>query len=229
MSSYYMVMTVLNRNLEDEYINYFEKHDIVNFAATLGNGTASKSLIGYLGVERNEKVIIQSIVAEENVKSLFSGLVSRMGINLPGTGIAMSIPIESIAGRTSREYLTKGQEHLKMEEHKLEEMLYSLIVVILERGCSDMVMDAARDAGAKGGTIIHAKGTAKGNTSKFFGLTIAPEKELIYIVTRRTDKDEIMRNIIRNAGPHTEAKAIVFSVPVEDVVGLTTLMYGENN
>ena len=229
MSSYYMVMTVLNRNLEDEYINYFEKHNILNFSATLGNGTASKSLIGYLGVEKNEKVIIQSFVPAENVKPLFSGLVSRMGINLPGTGIAMSIPVESIAGKTSKEYLTKGQESVETEERKVEDMLYSLIVVILEKGHSDLVMDAAREAGARGGTIIHAKGTAKGNASKFFGLTIAPEKELIYIVSRKTNKSEIMKNIVQKAGAHTDAKAIVFSLPVDDVVGLTTLMYDENN
>ena len=92
-----------------------------------------------------------------------------------------------------------------------------------------MVMEAAREAGAKGGTIIHAKGTAKENASKFFGLTIAPEKELIYIAARKTDKDAIMRCIIEKAGPDTEAKSVVFSLPVEDVVGVTSIMYEDKN
>lgn len=228
MSSYYMVITVLNRNLEEDYIEYFNKKHIVNFSTILGNGTATKSLLDYLGIEKNEKIIIQSIVAAENVKHLFSGLVSRMGINLPGTGIAMSIPVESIAGAASKNYLTKGQEHIESGERSMKDMLYSMIIVILNRGCSDMVMDAARDAGARGGTVIHAKGTAKGDSSKFFGLTIAPEKELIYIATRKKDKDAIMRSISEKAGSSTDAKAVVFSVPVEDIVGLTTLMYDQN-
>ncbi|MCH5272268.1 MAG: P-II family nitrogen regulator [Lachnospiraceae bacterium] len=224
MSSYNMVLVILNRSYEKEYVKFFQQNNVTNMTAMLGNGTASKSILDYLGVENNEKVVLQTVVAAGNVESLFAGLVSRMGINLPGTGIAMSIPVESIAGTSSMKYLTEGQETTASEEIKMKEAVYSLITVIAEKGCSDMVMDAAREAGARGGTVVHAKGTGRESEAKFFGVSITPEKEMIYIATRKSDKGDIMRAIMEKAGPHTDAKAVVFSLPVEDIAGLTALM-----
>lgn len=105
----------------------------------------------------------------------------------------------------------------------MKEAVYSLIMIISEKGRSDMVMDAAREAGAKGGTVVHAKGTGRESEAKFFGVSITPEKEMIYIAARKSDKGDIMRAIMEKAGPHTEAKAVVFSLPVEDIAGLTAL------
>ena len=90
-----------------------------------------------------------------------------------------------------------------------------------------MVMDAAREVGARGGTVVHAKGTGREEDAKFFGVSISPEKEMIYIATRKSDRPEIMRAIMEKAGPQTDAKAVVFSLPVEDIAGLTALMEPE--
>ena len=227
MGSYNMVLTILNRSYEKDYVDFFKQNGIVHMTQMLGHGTASKSILDYLGIEKNEKIVMETVVAAGKVNSLFSGLVSRMGINLPGTGVAMSIPVESIAGSSSMKYLTEGQEVQAAEEVKMKESGYSLITVIAEKGCSDMVMDAAREAGAKGGTVVHAKGTGKESETKFFGMSISPEKEMIYIATRKSEKGDIMRAIMEKAGPHTDAGAVVFSLPVEDIVGLTTLMEEE--
>lgn len=224
MSSYNMVLVILNRSYEKEYVKFFRQNNITRLTAMLGSGTASKSILDYLGIENNEKIVLQCVVSAGNVDSLFSGLVSRMGINLPGTGIAMSIPVESIAGTSSMKYLTEGQESIISEEIKMKEAVYSLITVIAEKGRSDMVMDAAREAGARGGTVVHAKGTGRESEAKFFGVSITPEKEMIYIAARKSDKGTIMRAIMEKAGPHTAAKAVVFSLPVEDIAGLTALM-----
>lgn len=223
MSSYNMVLVILKRSYEKEYVKFFRQNGITRLTSMLGSGTASKSILDYLGIENNEKVVLQTIAAAGNVESLFSGLISRMGINLPGTGIAMSIPVESIAGTSSMKYLTEGQDTIASEEVKMKEAVYSLIMIISEKGRSDMVMDAAREAGAKGGTVVHAKGTGQESEAKFFGVSITPEKEMIYIAARKSDKRDIMRAIMEKAGPHTEAKAVVFSLPVEDIAGLTAL------
>jgi nitrogen regulatory protein PII len=87
-----------------------------------------------------------------------------------------------------------------------------------------MVMDAARSAGARGGTVVHAKGTANDSIKNtFFGVTVAAEKEMIYIVSRKSDRDTIMKAIMEQAGAHTSAKAMVFSLPVDSVVGLRSI------
>jgi nitrogen regulatory protein PII len=95
-----------------------------------------------------------------------------------------------------------------------------LIVVICEKGHTDLVMDAARSAGARGGTVTRAKGTGSQYTDKFFGLSIAEEKEIIYIVSSSEHKGAIMTQIMTQAGSHTPAHAVVFSLPVTDTAGL---------
>lgn len=81
-------------------------------------------------------------------------------------------------------------------------------------------MDSAREAGAYGGTVIHAKGTGIKEAEKFMGVSIAAEKEMIFIVTKREKKNEIMKAVMENAGLHTRAKAVAFSLPVTDTAGL---------
>ena len=223
MSTYYTVRTILNRELEAEYVKFFAQYKIKNPLIMLANGTATKSALDYLGIKNNQKVIIDAVVHSSILPSLFSGLVSRMGINVPGTGIAMALPVESVAGKSSLKYLTEGQEISSTEDIRMKDTAYSLLTIICEKGCSDIVMDAARKAGAKGGTVMHAKGTGTEFETKFFGVSISPEKELIYIATKKTAKDTIMRAIMEQAGPQTEARAVVYSQPIEDVVGLAAL------
>ena len=81
-------------------------------------------------------------------------------------------------------------------------------------------MDAAREAGALGGTVIHATGTGVKKSEQFFGVSLATEKEMIYIIVNADQKKPVMEAIMKNAGVETRAKGIVFSVPVIDSAGL---------
>lgn len=223
MAGYTLLINILGREYEEAYLEYYKKNGINTVFSSLCSGTASKSMLDYLGLEKNEKVMLNMIVSQDNAESIMSGLVTKMGINLPGTGIAMTVSVESIGGKASLMYLAEGQENTSDEVKKVNENLYSLITVICEKGYSDTVMDAARAAGAGGGTVVHGKGTANEFTAKFFGVSIAAEKEIIYIVTRKSDKDAIMKAIIENAGAATDARAAVFSIPVDDVAGLCSV------
>ena len=97
---------------------------------------------------------------------------------------------------------------------------HELVVVILNEGCSDMVMGAARPAGATGGTVLAGKGTGARASEKFLGISLASEKDLVLIVAESSKKAAIMKAIVKEAGPGTEAGAICFSLPVSGVEGL---------
>ena len=97
---------------------------------------------------------------------------------------------------------------------------HQLIIVITEPGYTNMVMDAARSAGAYGGTVIHAKGTGMELAEKFMGVSLASEKELVLVVTKTELKNPIMQAIMKEAGLQTKAKSIAFSLPVTDTAGL---------
>ena len=94
-----------------------------------------------------------------------------------------------------------------------------LLVSIVGRNQGDWVVETAKKAGARGGTVIHGKGTGAGSGSRFYNISIADEKEVIMIVSPAEDKSAIMRSIAANAGPDTPAGAIVFSLPAAEVAG----------
>ena len=89
-------------------------------------------------------------------------------------------------------------------------------------------MDAAREAGATGGTVVHAKGTGTELVQRFFGVSIASEQEMIFILTRSETKRPIMKAIMAKAGIQSDAQALVFSLPVGDIAGLRELDQEEN-
>ena len=97
---------------------------------------------------------------------------------------------------------------------------FELIVVIVNEGFSDVVMDAARNQGARGGTIAHARGTGTKEMEKKYGIVITPQKEMIYILVNDEIRDNVMSAINKAAGMETKGQGIVFSLPVSNVSGL---------
>ena len=97
---------------------------------------------------------------------------------------------------------------------------FEIIVVIVNEGFSDVVMDAAREQGARGGTIAHARGTGTKDIEKKYGIVITPQKEMIYILVNDNIRDAVMAAINKVVGMDTKGQGIVFSLPVSNVSGL---------
>ena len=102
----------------------------------------------------------------------------------------------------------------------MDKQKYNMIVCVVNAGFSGEVMDIARREGARGGTIVHARGTANLKTEAEFGITINPEKDLVIIVVNSAIKDNILKAIYNEAGITTDANGVVFSLPVSDVIGI---------
>lgn len=101
-------------------------------------------------------------------------------------------------------------------------MNYELIVCIVNAGFSELVMDAAKEVGARGGTVIHAKGTANKDAEKYFKITIQPEKEIVLILVSQEIKDKVLHAVYQSAGLKTDGQGIAFSMPVDNVVGISS-------
>lgn len=220
MNGLRLLLTVVNREQEELFAEFFRRHGVETVFTILCSGTASKSMLDYLGIEKNEKLMILCVVAAENVPKLSSSMVARLGLDMPGGGIMVSIPVGSIGGTSGFKYLTEGQESIIGEVKEMGENEYTLITVICHSGFNETVMEAARSEGARGGTVVHAKGTGNEFTAKFFGVSITDEKEIVFIVAKKTEKDRIMRAIMNHAGIGTKAGSVVFSLPVDSAAGL---------
>ena len=220
MSEINLMMTITKRSMGRRMLAFYEQNGLSAILCTLAKGTATSEMLDCFGLEVTEKMVMVSVVTVDTWKKVKHGLEDRFQIDVPGTGIAFLMPLSSVGGKKVLQFLVDGQLCEKVEESVMKDTKYELIVVIANHGYSEMVMEAAWEKGAGGGTVIHAKGTGLEKAEKFLGVSIADEKEIIYIVAKTVDKNAIMKSIMDNAGINSKAKSVVFSLPVTDTAGL---------
>ena len=182
-----------------------------------GRGTATSEHLAIYGLDATEKYVISAIGNGSEAEGLIKSAKRKLFIDIPGNGVMLTVPLKSVAGGKTLAYLTDEQKTGGAPRMDFE---HELIIVILNEGYSDFVMDAARAAGAGGGTVLHAKGTGGTRGEKFFSVSLADEKDMIYIIAHKDEKAAIMRSINEQAGPGSRAGAICFSLPISSVAGL---------
>ena len=222
MSELYFMMTITSRDMLPKFLEAFDKNNLPIGFVSLGYGTAKDDILDMLGLVRSEKAVGMTVVTGEAWKESKQYLRKKMYIDVPDTGISFIIPMSSIGGKRELAFLTAGQNYRKGEESVMKDTTMELLVVVSNQGHNDLVMDAARGAGAYGGTVIHARGTGMNQAELFFGVSLASEKDLTFIVTKKNQRNAIMSAIMKEAGMDTPAQSIVFSLPVTDAVGLNT-------
>ena len=218
MSGAVLIITITDRSRGGEFAARFQAQGATLVLSALGQGTAATEVLDYLGLEATEKVVL--LLASPRSSRLVRRAQRELWLDVPGRGILMTVPLSSIGGARARDYLLQGEA----EENDMEkEITHELIVVITNRGYTDQVMDAARSAGAAGGTTVHAKGTGTELARKFFGVSLAAEKEIVFILAKEADRKPIMKAVMTQAGMGTKAQSVVFSLPVTDLAGLRLL------
>lgn len=215
------MITITDRSRCGEFAAWYQEQGIPLVLTALGSGTATTEILDCLGLEATEKAVLFCVAPHS--PQLVRRAEKALWLDVPGRGILMTVPVSSIGGAAARDYLLQQEAEKSMEK----EITHELLVVITNQGHTDMVMDAARAAGATGGTAVHAKGTGTELAKKFFGVSIAAEKELIFILTLEETRVPIMKAIMARAGMQTEAQSLVFSLPVSGIAGLRRLD-GEN-
>lgn len=220
MGNLQLMTTIVDRKIVNKYIDLYQENDLHVMFLTLGYGTAANEVLDYLGLDSIEKAVAFSVLEENSWFDIKKQLEKKLKIDAPGGGIAFTVPLSSIGGKKALNFLLEREDYQKEEESTLKNTTHELIIVIAEQGYTELIMDAARDAGAYGGTVIHAKGTGMELAEKFMHMSLAIEKEIIFIVTKTEQKNPIMQAIMKKAGPDSKAKAITFSVPVSSTAGL---------
>ncbi len=220
MNSLYLMISIPDRARLKDFMSFYEEHGVKVSMVSLAYGTAGSEMLSTLGLERSEKVVLSSVVTHDSWRKIKLDLINKMNIDLPGGGVAFTVPLSSIGGKRQLAFLCGEQEYTVGEETALKNVDYELLIVISNIGYSDKVMEAAKKANAGGGTVLHAKGTGMNGAEKFLGVSLASEKEMIYIVVRHEDKNAVMRAIMDEAGLSSKAQSIVFSLPVTSTAGI---------
>ena len=219
----YYLMSITDRDRAEDMAALYRDAGLNLVTTMMGRGTATPQQLALYGLSRTEKAVTGAVVGTDTMKQLFRTAKRKLFIDIPGNGLMLAVPLKSVSSGRTLAYLTDSGKAATGGGVPTMNFDYELIVVILNEGHSDMVMDAARSAGAGGGTVLHAKDTGAIGTETFFGVTLANEKDVIYIVASGKEKAAIMNAINKDAGPSTPAGAISFSLPVSDVAGLRRL------
>ena len=223
MNELYLMVTIAPRTSARQYLELFAAHGVTVTLSVLGAGTAGNELLDYFGLEKTEKVVTFSFVTRSTWRAVKSAMQRELRIDVPGTGIAFLVPVSSIGGEKPLAFFTDGQDFEAGEESVLKDTKYELLVVIANQGHTELIMDAAREEQAGGGTVLHAKGTGMEKAEKFLGFSLVNEKEMVFIVVKTATKNRIMRAIMDKAGLNTKAQSIVFSLPVTGTAGMRLL------
>ena len=97
---------------------------------------------------------------------------------------------------------------------------HEVVFAIVNAGFAEDVMEVAREQGARGGTILNARGVLKEEAAAFFGITLHADKEILMIVVEKEIREKVLNAIYREMGMAKKARGIAFSLPVSDVAGL---------
>lgn len=216
-----LVMAIVNRDRHELMEDIIHGLKLPLAVTQYARGTARDEHLSLYGLAATEKALVFTVADGEQTRKLMRAARLSMFIDIPGNGIMMSVPLKSVGGGRTMAYLT---DHKSMNgDRPAMDFTHELICVILNEGFSDLVMAAARPAGATGGTVLSGKGTGARESEKFLGISLASEKDVVLIVAESRRKAAIMKAIVQGAGPGTDAGAICFSLPVTGVEGLRRL------
>ena len=219
MQSVKYFILITNREYSEKYIDLLKETGVNRIFTKMCTGTATASVMDILGIEKSEKVMLEGMIRENAIDNLKNALINRMNIVIPGNGIGIFLPVACIGGESAKANLL-GDKPIEKKENSMDNLSkLVLIITVVDKGNTELVMDAARSAGATGGTVVKAHGTGA-EMAKFFGISISQEKEMVYIVSKQEKRDDIMYAIMDKAGSNTEAHGVSFALPVESVVGI---------
>ncbi len=204
----------------DKRIKYFLNSQGVKIK-TVSNarGTASSSILNYFGLTETQKDIFLAIINGKLSQKILGKLEYYFNLNKKGRGLAFTIPISS-----SNKFLADSLKSEKIErsdfmQEKNNEKVH-LIITIVKEGYLETVMNAAKKAGATGGTTIKGRGLNDIKRAKILGFDIEPEKDIVFNIVSEKDKNKVMESITKEAGIKTEGLGVCFSLPVEEIVGI---------
>jgi hypothetical protein len=210
---------------------FAEEHCLLSFVSK-GSGTASSEIINLLGIGATEKAVFICLVPGTETPRIIQAVRQAMGAESAGAGIAFSIPLGGITTRIftmfreSAKQQAAGNERSNTREERTMnaiEIKNEMIVSILNHGNSEAFMAEARKAGARGGTVINARGISQEVIKKFFGISVQDEKEIIFILADKDKAVPIMQAVVSGFGVTTKAAGVFFSLPVDQVMSLNAL------
>ncbi|HHU78135.1 MAG TPA: P-II family nitrogen regulator [Clostridiales bacterium] len=214
-----MLTLILTENQCHKCVRLAKEKGIRGGMVMIGRGTVSSSILNFLGIKSEKKEIVNFLLIKEKAEEMLDYFDRELQLAKPGHGIAYITPVLSGTGFSGQK-TDKKQVVINTAPYMEEESMFKKLTVIVDRGVSDEVMDIARSAGVRGGTILHGRGAGADIATKLFGIEIEPEKELVIILTPNHLIDKVVNALSEGLQLDEPGKGVLFVEPILDARGL---------
>ena len=213
MYGFSLICCVVNDGAASKTLRIAKGYGVKGGTISVGRGTVQNRLLDFLGLNEVRKEIITMIVEKELASKAIQGIGRDMEFHKPHHGIAFSLSVTDFIG--NKNTLVEG-----FGTNEVKDKMYQIIYVVVDKGKAEDVLDAANKAGARGGTIVNARGAGIHEVQKLFSVEIEPEKEEVFIITTTDLKDGIVESIRNDMKIDEPGNGILFIMDVDEAYGL---------
>ena len=223
-----LLVGIINKEDEKRFTEIVNECCVALHFSGVGHGTARSSYMTYFGFNEIEKRFTMSLIPDGMEHTVLSAIGHGLKLYLVGRGIAFTVPLSGISsivndailsGEEKSEVLTANRAPISKKK-KESKTMHELVIAVVNTKYTDTAIEAARAAGATGATVFHTKSISNERAEQSMGTAVSRETDSIFFLTTLEYKNKIMEAVRDAAGLKTEGGAIIFSLPVDDLVGI---------
>lgn len=213
LSQMTLLVFIVNSGKGSEVVHAAEQRGLQGGTIFLGEGTAKKGILRTLGLDNVHREITLLISHQKKAKEVLESVTIDLQLEKKNKGIGFLVPLSQVVG------LQNYQPYEEKREEGIVKM-FQAIFVIVDRGEAETVNEVAQEAGAQGGTIIHARGAGAYETKTVFHMDIEPEKEILLIISAQDQTKQIVDRISDELNIEEPNTGILFITDLSDIRGI---------
>ena len=214
MPEFDMIVCIVNNGHGSKTLKIAKNYGIKGGTIFFGTGTVRNKLLEFLDLNDVKKEIVLMVASHETAMEAAQMINKGMSFHKPNHGIAFVLPIRNMFGSKTYGNITCS------EDGRVTDSMYNAIFTVVDRGRGEDVVEASKAAGARGATIIHARGSGIHETEMLFAMQIEPEKDVVLILAKTDICAEIISSIRAKLDIDSPGAGIVFSLCVSETYGL---------
>ena len=214
MLEYELICCIVNNGQGSKVLKISKNNGIRGGTVFMGSGTIKNKLLNFLDLDDVKKEVVFMAAPSKAAHEAAKALDREMTFRKRNHGIAFTIPMGNLIGSMDNEFSNDNEDRM------VKDTVYSAIFTVVDRGVGNDVVDAANAAGARGATIIHARGSGIHETGMLFAMEIEPEKDMVMILAKDDVRSGILASIRENLHIDEPGKGIIFTLGVSEAYGL---------
>lgn len=212
--TYEVLCLIMKDSIGSQVLKMAKKQGMQGGTVFYGHGSSENAIWNFLGLEETRKECLFFVAEKEIVSQTLKALTKEFHLDKPHHGLAFTVSLNQLLGTVEKNWTAK--ESKRREERTMNQAIF----VIVERGKSEEVLEAAKRAGSRGGTVIHARGSGAEETKRFFQMDIEPEKDVVLILAKESEAKQITEEIHKELKLDEPNSGILFQMDVNETRGL---------